>query len=235
MTSNKIGRHKSAPPGEVEDCETDPRAPDVTGIRLVRKLVDVSETVVESRRRRGAGQASAPTGGLLVEFETVYRANFGVVTAFFARRSTDPQTVADLTSDTFVQAITSFPTFDPGKGTARAWLIGIARRVLAKHCESTSRNRDLVLRLGGHRELDVDEAAELVVRIDAEREGRGLLDAMTSLSAVDREVIELVDLVGMTPKEAAVTLGVSAGAVRIRLFRARTKLRASLERKKGQD
>ncbi|MEH1125023.1 RNA polymerase sigma factor [Micromonospora sp. CPCC 206061] len=196
----------------------------------------MSETMVESHPRPGTGQAAAPPGGgLLVEFETVYRANFGVVTAFFARRSTDPQTIADLTSDTFVQAIVSFPTFDPGKGTARAWLIGIARRVFAKHCESTSRTRDLVLRLGGHRELDVDEAAELVVRIDAEREGRGLLDAMTSLSALEREVVELVDLVGMTPKEAAVTLGVSSGALRIRLFRARNGLRALAGRKKGQD
>jgi RNA polymerase sigma-70 factor (ECF subfamily) len=197
--------------------------------------MDVSETVVESQRRPGARRAPGPAGGLLVEFEAVYRANFGVVTAFFARRSADPQTVADLTSDTFVQAIVSFPTFDPRKGTARAWVVGIARRVFAKHCESTSRNRDLVLRLGGYRELDVDEAAELVVRIDAEREGRGLLDAMASLSALDREVVELVDLVGMTPKEASVALGVSSGALRIRLFRARNRLRAFVERKKGQD
>lgn len=39
------------------------------------------------------------------EFEAVYRANFEVVAAFFARRAVDPQTVADLTSDTFVEAI----------------------------------------------------------------------------------------------------------------------------------
>lgn len=191
--------------------------------------------MVEPQRRRRAGRASAPPGGLLVEFEAVYRANFGVVAAFFARRSTDPQTVADLTSETFVQAIVSFPTFQPDKGTARAWLIGIGRRVFAKHCESTSRGRETVLRLAGHRELDVDEAAELVVRIDAEYEGRGLLDAMPALSSLDREVIELVDLVGMTPKEAAAALGISSGALRIRLFRGRNKLRALVERKKGRD
>jgi RNA polymerase sigma-70 factor (ECF subfamily) len=114
-------------------------------------------------------------------------------------------------------------------------LVGIARRVFARYCESISRNRDMVLRLGGYRELDVDEAAELAVRIDAEREGRDLLDAMTSLSALEREVVELVDLVGMTPKEASVALGVSSGALRIRLFRARNRLRAVVGRKKGQD
>jgi hypothetical protein len=41
----------------------------------------------------------------MAEFEAVYRANFEVVAAFFARRAVDPQTVADLTSDTFVEAI----------------------------------------------------------------------------------------------------------------------------------
>jgi DNA-directed RNA polymerase specialized sigma24 family protein len=48
---------------------------------------------------------------------------------------------------------------------------------------------------------------------------------MASLPALDREVVELVDLVGMTPKEAAAVLGVSSGALRIRLFRARGKIR----------
>lgn len=56
------------------------------------------------------------TGGLLAEFELVYRAEVGRVTAFFARRSRDPQTVADLTGDTFVAAMTSFAGFDPANG-----------------------------------------------------------------------------------------------------------------------
>jgi DNA-directed RNA polymerase specialized sigma24 family protein len=60
------------------------------------------------------------------EFERLYRANVEAVTAYFARRSTDPNVVADLTADTFVTAITSFGSFDPGKGTARAWVFGIA-------------------------------------------------------------------------------------------------------------
>jgi hypothetical protein len=46
-----------------------------------------------------------------------------------ARRSADPHVVADLTADTFVTAITSFGSFDPRRGTARAWVFGIARHV----------------------------------------------------------------------------------------------------------
>jgi DNA-directed RNA polymerase specialized sigma24 family protein len=56
------------------------------------------------------------------------------MTAYFARRSADPQTVADLTADTFVEAIMSFAAFDPREGTPRAWVFGIARRIYAAHC-----------------------------------------------------------------------------------------------------
>jgi hypothetical protein len=47
----------------------------------------------EVTMREGSGNSA------LSEFERIYRDNVGVVTAFFARRCSDPQTVADLTSD----------------------------------------------------------------------------------------------------------------------------------------
>ena len=42
------------------------------------------------------------SGSALGEFERIYRGNVGAVTSYFARRCTDPQTVADLTSETIV-------------------------------------------------------------------------------------------------------------------------------------
>jgi RNA polymerase sigma factor (sigma-70 family) len=159
------------------------------------------------------------------EFEQLYRSNFASMTAYFARRTTDPQTVADLTSDTFVAAITSFATFDSGRGTPRAWLFGIARRVFAQHCEGFRRDADIVRRLAGHQPLDADETADLAGRIDAARDGREALRRLAALSAADREAVELVDLAGLPITEAAAATGVSSGALRIRLFRARARLR----------
>src|SRR5262245_50089937 len=111
-------------------------------------------------------KAERPTA--LAAFERVYRDHCGDVTAFFARRVAEPQTVADLTSDTFVQAMKSFATFDPRRGTARAWLIGIARRVFAEHCGRSSRRAEMLDRLAGHRTLATDEVEELAHRIDAQ-------------------------------------------------------------------
>ncbi len=170
------------------------------------------------RRRR-------PDGSAVAEFERMYRANVDAVMAYFGRRCGDPQTVADLTSETFVRAAGAFAGFDPGRGSARAWVFGIAAHVFAWHCEQSANGRAAVSRLAGQRSLDVDETDELAERIDAEREGRALLERCRRLSVPERSAIELVDLCGLTPKEAATALGVSRVVLRKRLSRGRARLR----------
>lgn len=175
-------------------------------------------------------------GNASAEFERLYRAQVDAVTAFFARRSADPQTVADLTADTFVQVIISFGGFDPGKGSARAWIFGIARHVYAAYIEAHTQQRVKVARLAGRRELDADQVGELLDRIDAERAGRRLVTELTALPVLDRSVVELVDIARLRAKEAASVLGVSPGAVRMRLMRARARLRtAASSPAAGQD
>lgn len=212
-------------------------------ICATRQVRGVSETRAQPRpllheppnppgaaRRTGARDAAAA-------FERLYREQVDAITAYFARRSPDPHIVADLTADTFVEAIASFGSFDPDRGSARAWLFGIARRVYAGHCEVRSRQHERVARLAGRRELEPDQVGELLDRIDAERAGRQLVEALTALPPVERAVIELVDLAGFSPKEAAGALGLSSGAARMRLLRGRARLRRTTDqtRSKGID
>jgi RNA polymerase sigma-70 factor (ECF subfamily) len=150
--------------------------------------------------------------------------NVDVLMGYFARRCRDPQTVADLTSETFVRAVDGFAGFDPRRGSDRAWLFGIAARVFARHCDQSAGGRDAMARLGGYRPLDADEIEELAERIDAEREGAAMMRRCEQLPAVERAAIELVDLEGLSPKEAALALGVSRVAFRKRLSRARSRL-----------
>ena len=176
----------------------------------------------------GTRTGERPAGtGATAEFERLYRANVDAVTAYFARRTVDPQVVADLTADTFVAVITGFASFDPRKGTARAWLFGIAGHVYAAHCAAYSQQQHRLERLGGRRELDQDQVDELLERIDAERTARGLLAALARLPERDRAVIDLVDIAGLQPSEAAAALGLAPGTVRMRLMRARARLRKS--------
>jgi RNA polymerase sigma factor (sigma-70 family) len=180
-------------------------------------------------REQPVAERARPPSLPLEEFEQVYLRNVDVLMGYFARRCRDPQTVADLTSETFVRAVDGFAGFDPRRGSDRAWLFGIAARVFARHCEQSAGGRDAVARLGGRRSLDGDEIEELAERIDAEREGATLMRRCAQLPAVERAAIELVDLEGLTPQEAAATLGVSGVAFRKRLSRARSRLRKEHE------
>jgi RNA polymerase sigma factor (sigma-70 family) len=188
-----------------------------------------AKPLVRTMRKRPVAPAARSRGGPpaspLEEFEQVYVRNVDVVMAYFARRCRDPQTVADLTSETFVRGMDGFAGFDPRRGSDRAWVFGIATRVFAGHCERSAFGRDAVARLGGYRPLDEDEIEELAGRIDAEREGALLMRRCAQLPAVERAAVELVDLDGLSPKEAALALGVSRVAFRQRLSRARSRLR----------
>jgi RNA polymerase sigma-70 factor (ECF subfamily) len=165
----------------------------------------------------------ASTGSLLAEFEAAYRANFAPVTAFFARRYYEPETVADLVAETFAQAAASYETFDPRRGTPRAWVFGIAHRVHARQCARHVNESVARTRLTGQRPLQSDEFEEVASRVDAQREVRQLLERLDRWPA-EKAALELVDLVGLAPPEAARALSVSVPTLRVRLFRARRRL-----------
>ncbi len=111
-------------------------------------------------------------------FEGLYRAELDSITAFFARRSRDPMTVADLTADTFLEALRSYRTFDPARGHARPWLYGIARNVYARRRQRDARLDEAEARAGGRRALEDEVVEELIERIDAQRAGRELLQRL---------------------------------------------------------
>ncbi|MGC1287190.1 MAG: RNA polymerase sigma factor [Streptosporangiaceae bacterium] len=189
------------------------------------RALTMPERLVAVRARSRGRPPRSP----LEEFEQVYLRNVDVLMGYFARRCHDPHTVADLTSETFVRAMDGFARFDPRRGSDRAWLFGIAAHVFARHCEQSAGGREAAARLGGHRTLGMDEIEELAERIDAEREGAALMRRCARLPAVERAAIELVDLDGLSPKEAAQALGVSGVAFRKRLSRARSRLRKEHE------
>ncbi|MFJ4274243.1 sigma factor-like helix-turn-helix DNA-binding protein, partial [Streptomyces coelicoflavus] len=62
-------------------------------------------------------------------------------------------------------------------------------------------------------------------RIDAERATREPAERHSGLSQPLREILDLVAVNGLTPREAAQTLGLNRATVRTRLHRARRPLR----------
>ncbi|TQS41777.1 RNA polymerase sigma factor [Cryptosporangium phraense] len=160
--------------------------------------------------------------------ERFYRAHYDEIVRYFSRRLTDPHDVADLVADTFLAAVESASTFDPRRGRPLPWLIGIAHNRLRRfHRDRTSDHRTMG-RIIGRRLLEPDDVADLEARIDAERRGAGAVGLLAALPESQRQVVELVDVHGLTPAEAARVTGVGAGLVYVRLHRGRTALRAAL-------
>lgn len=184
-----------------------------------------SDTLNDSAAENQGRQNRPPASGRLGEFERIYRSEFGSVVGYFARRYADPQLVADLAADTFVAAIQVYPTIDPASVSPRAWTIGIARHVNARYLESDPRTESPQRRHSLQGLLDDAERKELMWRIDLERSSRELIERLQAMSRLDREAIELVDLCGLSGSEAARELGISAGALRVRLVRSRARLR----------
>jgi RNA polymerase sigma-70 factor (ECF subfamily) len=159
--------------------------------------------------------------------ERFYLAYYDDVVRYLVRRLHDPHDVADLVADTFLAAVDAAGSYDHRRGGPLPWLIGIAHNKLRRWYRRQNADRDLAHRAVGRRLLDADDIADLEARIDAQ--ASGALKALDRLTPNQRELIDLVDLQGFTPAEAARVLGVSAGVARIRLYRARKALRNTLD------
>ncbi|MDT0264999.1 sigma-70 family RNA polymerase sigma factor [Streptomyces sp. DSM 44915] len=173
-------------------------------------------------RSRGGPAAAARDPELFEEF---YRRHVDAVTRFVARRCADPHTVADLTAEVFLAVIDSGHTYRPGLGDERAWLFGVARNVVSSERRRVARQRALDSRIAGRRLLAPDDIARLEEKLSAEREGRRLLAALAELPEGERTVLELVAVDQLSAAEAARALGISQVAARVRLHRARGRLR----------
>lgn len=140
----------------------------------------------------------------------------------------DPDRAEDALQDTFVAAWRGAAGFR-GEGSARAWLLTIARNAVRRQGRRRAGEPErfvpldsLALTAGwGQPAADDDPARRLETRELVERGFRGL-------DAADREILVLRDLEGFTNEEAARTLGLSVAAVKSRLHRARLRFTGNL-------
>ena len=128
---------------------------------------------------------------------------------------TGNRTVAeDLTGETFEKAFRVWRRFDPRRGTARAWLCGLARSTALDHFRSEERRRRREERYA----RDLPETEDLAI-------GPGPLEAALSLlSAAEREVVALRVLLELDGPTTARVLGISTTACSTRLSRALKRL-----------
>jgi RNA polymerase sigma-70 factor (ECF subfamily) len=160
--------------------------------------------------------------------QTFYVRHVGAVTGFLARRCRTPEDLADAVAQTFTEVIGSARRYDAARGNPTAWLFGIAAHAASAQWREQRRASGIAAAISGRRLLDEDDYARLEARIDASRLRQSLADALQALPPSEREIVELVDIDGLAPAEAAGTLGINSAAARMRLARGRRRMRATL-------
>lgn len=159
-------------------------------------------------------------------FEAVYDRYVRRVTAFAARRCISADDVADVVAQTFFRLIEASARYDPERAEPAPFVLGIANNVVREMHRGRHRHRALVTKLTGRDLLDGDESERVEAAIDAAREAQGLTDALDAISPAEQQMLRLV-AAGQTPGQAAVQLGISPGAARVRLARARRRVRSA--------
>lgn len=162
-------------------------------------------------------------------FEVFYRRHVDRVVRFTAARSRDPAEAADVVADTFVAVLASAARYDPARGEASAWLLGIAARLIANGRRRRWRESTAKARIAGRELLGQDDIERLEEQVDAHRSTPAVLRALERLSPRSREALLLVGADGLAPSEAARALGIAAPAFRMRLTAARRALSRALQ------
>jgi RNA polymerase sigma factor (sigma-70 family) len=153
-------------------------------------------------------------------FEALYAQHHAQVLGYALRRLDSPDEAADVLAETFLVAWRRLEVVPEGERSC-LWLYGVARRVLANHRRGEHRRSQLADRLR-------EELAARLPLAQAPGEGTALAIAFRSLSDDDRELLALQGWEGLAPAEIATVLGCSHNAARIRLHRARRRLRVAL-------
>lgn len=144
----------------------------------------------------------------------------------FARRRVHPSHAEDVAAEVYLVAWRRLEDAPRLPGPQRAWLFGIARRCLLNTYRADGRREALAVRLAtvGERthETLTDHPESVHQRVDLAR-------AWHRLGAEDQEVIALTVFDDLTSPEAARVLGITPPAYRVRLMRARRRLREHLD------
>ena len=154
------------------------------------------------------------------DFEKVYNENFSYVYNYIYMRVLHRETAEDLCSQTFLNALTHFDSYDSKKAGVRTWLCTIARNLTTNYQTSSS------VRLAAPLDDDIidqsmsHEDEYSVFKEPANREAARLL------SLIDDDMRELLSLrygLEMQVSEIAAFYNITENAVRKRIKKALTK------------
>jgi RNA polymerase sigma-70 factor (ECF subfamily) len=158
-----------------------------------------------------------------VAFETFFRTHGSAVHRFVRDLVRDDGLAEELTSDVMVEVWRSAARYG-GRSRARTWVFGIAHH---KAIDALRKRRTTLVPLDDLLGAATDVTGPEEAALRAEERSR-LDDALASLSAEHRAVLELTYVEGFSQKEIAEIVDCQIATVKTRAFYAKQRLRDAL-------
>jgi RNA polymerase sigma-70 factor, ECF subfamily len=171
------------------------------------------------RRIDDTALLAAAQNGDLDAFEALVRTHTPAVYAHALRFFGEPQAAEDVAQEVWIKVFRSLSTFDE-RAKLSTWLYRVTRNACLD-----------AVRAGKRRPVTLDPLDTIAVPGDLADEvalSASLERALASLQPEDRDAFSAIALFGLTYAEASEALGVPAGTVKSRVFRARRSLTHSL-------
>ncbi len=148
-----------------------------------------------------------------------------VVWAVARRLATDHHRAEDLVQETYLRAFSGFA--DKRDGDTRSWLIAICLNAARSDARRAKRRP---IETGDSPLTNAASGADVADAALASVERAAVARALAELSEAQRVAVVLVDIGGLSAREAAEVLGAPRGTVLARVHRGRRKLAELLER-----
>ena len=138
----------------------------------------------------------------------------------------NPAHAEEVAQEIYLEAWQNSTTFDAARGTGLAWLLTITHRRAVDRVRSAqaSTRRDTTYGLEDLATAPEDPADTAIASLEAQR----VRGAMTGLTDLQREAVELAYFGGRTHREVADALDVPLGTVKTRIRDGLTRLRSAL-------
>lgn len=156
----------------------------------------------------------------MAEFADVYRTHVTPVWRYVRAHVPSDPDAEDVTSEVFTQAMRSWAQYDSTRGPVAAWLTGIARNCLAAWWRKRGHEFPFDGEVVDSPAPD-DPESVVLARAGAE----DLRRLLRHLTAKEREAVALRFGSEMTSEQIGATMGISATAARMLVYRAVGKLR----------
>ena len=180
-----------------------------------------------------AALVTAAIDGDRAAFDELVKATYADAYTLAYRLTGNEEDARDVVQDAYLRAYKGLKKFR-GDASFSTWMYRITANCASSYLVKRNRNR--------HEDLDderqhiVDERPEIdpEQRADAAAERQRLNEALEALPPDMRAVVVLRDVYDLPHEAIAAELGITEGAAKVRLHRARTKLRERLFPLRGE-